>query len=191
MTMTDIAQRPSPRSSRLGIRATPEQEAILKRAAEARHKTLTEFILDSACSAAGLAPKDQYRGQVAFVAKLAAIVGQNTLEAAYFGGAAILKAAFEAVQGEGSWALFRAAKGDRLDRMLTAKHTPDWVKEKIYQMNDLLDGWVSDADLDRIAGIWGTLESAEKDQARAAIQGRVGDLIDIGQRSRLRVILGS
>ena len=57
--MTDIAQRPSPRSSRLGIRATPEQEAILKRAAEARHKTLTEFILDSACSAAEQTLLDQ------------------------------------------------------------------------------------------------------------------------------------
>ena len=50
--MSEVAQRPSSRSARLGIRATPEQEAILKRAAEARHKTLTEFILDSACSAA-------------------------------------------------------------------------------------------------------------------------------------------
>lgn len=41
-----------PRSARLEIRATPEQEAILKRAAEGRHKSLAEFILDSACSAA-------------------------------------------------------------------------------------------------------------------------------------------
>ena len=51
--MTEVAQQPSTsRSARLGIRATPEQEALLKRAAEARHKSLTEFILDSACSAA-------------------------------------------------------------------------------------------------------------------------------------------
>lgn len=57
--MTEVAQRPSPRSSRLGIRATPEQEAILKRAAEARHKSLTEFILDSACSAAEQTLLDQ------------------------------------------------------------------------------------------------------------------------------------
>ena len=31
--MAEVAQRPSSRSARLGIRATPEQEAILKRAA--------------------------------------------------------------------------------------------------------------------------------------------------------------
>lgn len=40
------------RSARLGLRATPEQEAVLRRAAEAAHKSLTDFILDSACLAA-------------------------------------------------------------------------------------------------------------------------------------------
>lgn len=49
--MSSPAVRPQ-RSSRLGIRATPEQQALLKRAAEARHKSLTEFVLDSACAAA-------------------------------------------------------------------------------------------------------------------------------------------
>ena len=42
----------SSRSSRLGLRATPEQEAVLRRAAEVAHKSLTDFILDSACKAA-------------------------------------------------------------------------------------------------------------------------------------------
>lgn len=42
----------SSRSSRLGLRATPEQEAVLRRAAEVTHKSLTDFILDSACKAA-------------------------------------------------------------------------------------------------------------------------------------------
>lgn len=40
------------RSSRLGLRATSEQEAILRRAAEVSHKSLTDFVLDSACLAA-------------------------------------------------------------------------------------------------------------------------------------------
>ena len=40
------------RSARLGLRATPEQEMILRQAAQVRHKTLTEFILESACQAA-------------------------------------------------------------------------------------------------------------------------------------------
>jgi uncharacterized protein (DUF1778 family) len=50
--MPEVDQHPSSRSARLGIRATPQQEAILKRAAKVRHKSLTEFILDSACNAA-------------------------------------------------------------------------------------------------------------------------------------------
>lgn len=47
------------RSARLGLRATPEQEAVLRRAAEVSHKSLTDFILDSACSAAEQTLLDQ------------------------------------------------------------------------------------------------------------------------------------
>lgn len=47
------------RSARLGLRATPEQEAVLRRAAEVAHKSLTEFILDSACQAAEQTLLDQ------------------------------------------------------------------------------------------------------------------------------------
>jgi uncharacterized protein (DUF1778 family) len=58
--MTQTVRRPSSsRSARLGIRATPEQEALLKRAAKARRKSLTEFILDSACGAAEQTLLDQ------------------------------------------------------------------------------------------------------------------------------------
>jgi uncharacterized protein (DUF1778 family) len=63
---------PAPsRSARLGLRATPAQELVLRRAAEAAHKSLTDFILDSACLAAEhtlldqrlfMATGPQYRG---------------------------------------------------------------------------------------------------------------------------------
>lgn len=49
----------SSRSSRLGLRATPEQEVVLRRAAEVAHKSLTDFILDSACLAAEQTLLDQ------------------------------------------------------------------------------------------------------------------------------------
>ena len=42
----------SARSSRLGLRATPERETVLRRAAEMAHKSLTDFILDAAYQAA-------------------------------------------------------------------------------------------------------------------------------------------
>lgn len=42
----------STRSARLGLRGTPEQETVLRRAAEVAHKSLTDFILDAAYQAA-------------------------------------------------------------------------------------------------------------------------------------------
>jgi len=42
----------SSRSVRLGLRATPEQETLVRRAAEVAHKSLTDFILDAAYQAA-------------------------------------------------------------------------------------------------------------------------------------------
>ncbi|MEF8716566.1 MAG: DUF1778 domain-containing protein [Candidatus Accumulibacter necessarius] len=50
--MTANAHSPAARSARLGLRATPEQEVLLRRAAEVAHKSLTEFILESARLAA-------------------------------------------------------------------------------------------------------------------------------------------
>lgn len=47
------------RSARLGLRATPEQEAVLRRAADVAQKSLTDFILDSACQAAEQTLLDQ------------------------------------------------------------------------------------------------------------------------------------
>jgi uncharacterized protein (DUF1778 family) len=47
------------RTARLGLRATPDQEAVLRRAAEVSHKSLTDFILDSACLAAEQTLLDQ------------------------------------------------------------------------------------------------------------------------------------
>jgi uncharacterized protein (DUF1778 family) len=57
--MAAIASSPATRSARLGLRATPEQEAVLRRAAEVAHKSLTDFILDSACQAAEQTLLDQ------------------------------------------------------------------------------------------------------------------------------------
>lgn len=47
------------RSARLGLRATPRQEAVLRRAAEISNKSMTEFILDSAYQAAEQTLLDQ------------------------------------------------------------------------------------------------------------------------------------
>ena len=58
-TMATISPSFETRSARLGLRATPQQEAVLRRAAEVAQKSLTEFILDSACLAAEQTLLDQ------------------------------------------------------------------------------------------------------------------------------------
>lgn len=47
------------RSARLGLRATPRQQAVLRRAAEVSNKSMTDFILDSAYQAAEQTLLDQ------------------------------------------------------------------------------------------------------------------------------------
>lgn len=57
--MASTASSPTTRSARLGLRATPEQETVLRLAADVAHKSLTDFILDSACLAAEQTLLDQ------------------------------------------------------------------------------------------------------------------------------------
>lgn len=59
ISMTATITPPSARSARLGLRATREQEIVLRRAADVAHKSLTDFILDSACLAAEQTLLDQ------------------------------------------------------------------------------------------------------------------------------------
>lgn len=59
MQNTPSTTKPRPRSGRLGLRTTPEQESLLRRAAAISHKTLTEFVLDSVCQAAEQTLLDQ------------------------------------------------------------------------------------------------------------------------------------
>jgi uncharacterized protein (DUF1778 family) len=52
MTAAQTSPNRETKTARLGLRATPEQEMLLRRAAEVSRKSLTEFILDSAYKAA-------------------------------------------------------------------------------------------------------------------------------------------
>ena|GEM_PF-5371627 len=80
----------------------------------------------------------------------------------------------------------------------------DWVKAhaldtiaevgtdlKLRMINRLLDGWVSDDDLDAVEKICRSVHNPDEMRAiRAAIEPRELDLTDLGQRTRLRIILG-
>jgi uncharacterized protein (DUF1778 family) len=58
-TTSPTAPRCVSRSAHLGLRATPEQERMLRWAAAATGKSLTDFILESACEAAKRTPIDK------------------------------------------------------------------------------------------------------------------------------------
>jgi uncharacterized protein (DUF1778 family) len=57
--MPTVTGATTARSARLGLRATPEQETVLRRAAAVAHKSLTDFILDAAYQAAEQTLLDQ------------------------------------------------------------------------------------------------------------------------------------
>lgn len=52
MSISVEESKPAARTARIGLRATPQQQTLIQRAAEAANKSVTEFILDSACKAA-------------------------------------------------------------------------------------------------------------------------------------------
>jgi uncharacterized protein (DUF1778 family) len=57
--VSPIVSTSSSRSARLGFRATLEQEAVIRRAAEVSHKSLSDFILQSAYAVAEQTLLDQ------------------------------------------------------------------------------------------------------------------------------------
>ena len=52
MSMSVQEESSTARTARLGIRATRRQQILIQRAAEASNKSVTEFLLESACAAA-------------------------------------------------------------------------------------------------------------------------------------------
>ncbi len=57
--LRNVTTASTSRSARLGLRSSDAQLAVLRRAADAAHKSLTDFILDSACLAAEQTLLDQ------------------------------------------------------------------------------------------------------------------------------------
>jgi uncharacterized protein (DUF1778 family) len=58
MTLMPTASK-APRSRRLNLRTSPQQEELMRRVAQERGESLTEFILRSACAEAEQALADQ------------------------------------------------------------------------------------------------------------------------------------
>lgn len=155
----------------------------------------TEILTMRACKSQNVPITPAYAGQRATTEQLVPVVGADTLQRAYFGGAAILGAAVEAVLGEGKWEKLQAAikSGDRdkFDELLRARHASDWAKEKIRTILGIIDEWwVSDEDVDRIVAICGTASAEDLKAISDAVSPQVTRLNSHGQRARIRIALG-
>lgn len=156
----------------------------------------TEYLTIKACKAAKITPPTAYARQVGLVEKLAAIVGEASLEKAYFGGVATLKSTYDTIRGEGTFEKLHKILTESKDmekalKSLSAPRSPDWVKEKIKMIEAHLDSWwVSDEDMAQIKTLLGTLTPQELAKARETLAPKAINLSDHGQRATFRLALG-
>jgi hypothetical protein len=161
---------------------------------------MTEKLTQNAFTISGYtAPSGQYESEVSFVNDLGSMVGEGVMVSAYFGGVGALRSMLNAQTDDNTF-----------DKFAQAARTKDWnwmkkffeeyfeklrsgseLDKKIAAINLALDGWVTDEDIDNIRGIVASATAEEKSQLRSVIQARIGDLVDIGQRTQLRVIVAS
>ena len=154
----------------------------------------TEFLAKKAITAAGipLGTAVAYPNQVNFVTKLMGLVGEGTLTSAYFGGAGILVEAYEAFHGRDSFIILRGfAEALNITAADPLLRTPS-TEQKIAALNSILDEWwVSGDDMSAMIGIIKSASATELEAIRTAIRPRITELTSIGQRTQLRVALGT
>ncbi len=155
----------------------------------------TENLALKACTGQHVPMTPTYGSQRALVAQLVPVVGEGTLEQAYFSGGAGLISAFDAVRGEGKWADLKKAMGEgdreKVDRILRAPRQSDWAKEKTQIILGIIDSWwVTDEDVSRIVAICHTASPEDLRSIAAAVGPEVSRLINEGQRARIRMALG-
>lgn len=63
------------------------------------------------------------------------------------------------------------------------------IKSKIQTINNLFDGWVSDNDIKIIKRLYQNTPTVQQPEVKKAIEARIPDLTDIGQRTQVRIIL--
>jgi hypothetical protein len=162
---------------------------------------MTETLTKNAFEKAGYAyPGGFYPDEMGYVDKLSAIVGENTMKYAYFKGLASLRSMMDTVlDEEGIFDRFannvRSRNWDFVDTFLERYQRAvqgSEVDKKIAAIVSLLEGWwVSDDDIANIENIWSGSSPEEQALIRREISARLLSLTDLGQRTRLRILIGS
>jgi hypothetical protein len=181
----------------LHANAAPDFPATLGKRVD---EGMTEKLTRTAFTASGYsAPTGQYESEVSFATSLGEMIGEGALTSAYFGGVDILrdmmnvgadKKIFDDFAREAranNWGWMTSFFNMYYERMKTGSE----LQKKIASINYWLSGWVYDEDLANIEAIYRDSSQEDKAQLRAVIEPQIGSLIDIGQRTRLRVLLAS
>ena len=132
-----------------------------------------------------------YPDEVAIVRRLIDIVGERVLINAYFNGPDILVTEYARYYGFMMWPVLKAAAEAKNQAMLTPLLSPPSAATRIAIINGLLDGWVSDDDIEAIKNVYRAAEEADQRTIRTAIKPRIAELWSIGQRTHLRVLFAS
>lgn len=181
----------------LHANAAPDFPATLGKRVD---EGVTEKLTRAAFTASGYAaPTGQYESEVGFATSLGQMIGEGALTSAYFGGVDILrdmmnvgadKKIFEDFAREA-----RANNWDWMESFFNMYYEKmkggSELQKKIASINYWLSGWVYDEDLANIEAIYRDSSPEDRAQLRAVIEPQIGSLIDIGQRTRLRVLLVS
>jgi hypothetical protein len=162
---------------------------------EAINEGMTQRLAVKAVQATGQSvagSENTYQQEQGVVNAMVAIVGEGTLQNAYFNNPDMLVTGYEAVMGPRSFEVLKRTLNGTAQGFTAALAIlqPPSVTQKIAAINTLLDWWVSDADLTIVESIVSTCSDADKAAIATAIQPRITSLTDLGQRTRLRVILG-
>jgi hypothetical protein len=154
----------------------------------------TEYLALKACRESGISTSGgavAYPDQVAFVTKLIGVVTEATLISAYFGGSATLINAFNDKQGPDIFAKMKPFAEARNYTEAEKYLQPVTARTKIGWINAILDSWwVDDDDIEQIRRIV-NMNPSDRPEIARAIQPRISELWSIGQRTQLRVILGT
>ena len=163
---------------------------------EVINEGMTERLAVQAVAAQGnsvVGSENTYAPQRASVGKLIAIVGEQTMKQAYFNGGQTFIEVYNRLMGRNSFTALKRLL-DPLPPLYSAADTvmqPPSATQRIATINALLDWWVSDNDLTIVEGVFSAATEADKASIRTAIQPRITSLTDMGQRARLRAILGT
>jgi len=135
--------------------------------------------------------ENTYQREQEVVQAIVDLVGDDTVTRAYFGGAATLTDAYNALTDDDTaWATLKALldANDFAAALTLLRDMP--ARVSIAQINDLLSGWVSDSDLAGIQAIYDGAAAPVKTAIRTAIEPRTHEVFwRTRTRRRVREII--